>query len=142
MNENRRKILEMLSRGQITTDEAERLLAALEKDPAAAEGASEPSPKAKPKYLRIQVESSNRWGPETVNVRVPMQLLRAGVKLANFVPDAAREQVNDALKREGVPFELNEIKADNLEELLSHLDDITIDVNHEHKKEKVRVFCE
>ena len=31
MNENRRKILEMLAAGQITADEAERLLAALEK---------------------------------------------------------------------------------------------------------------
>ena len=34
MNENRRKILEMLSAGKLTADEADRLLAALEPDTA------------------------------------------------------------------------------------------------------------
>ena len=37
MNENRRQILEMLATGKITADEADRLLAALEPAPAAAE---------------------------------------------------------------------------------------------------------
>ena len=32
MNENRRKILDMLATGQITADEAERLIIALERD--------------------------------------------------------------------------------------------------------------
>jgi len=36
MNENRRRILEMLAVGQIKTDDAERLLAALEKEPSPA----------------------------------------------------------------------------------------------------------
>ena len=34
MNENRRQILEMLSAGKITADEAERLISAVEKEPA------------------------------------------------------------------------------------------------------------
>lgn len=34
MNENRRQILEMLAAGKITADEAERLLVALELNPA------------------------------------------------------------------------------------------------------------
>ena len=33
MNENRRQILEMLSAGKITADEAERLISAVEKEP-------------------------------------------------------------------------------------------------------------
>jgi hypothetical protein len=57
MNENRRKILEMLSTGQITADEAERLIAALDKDQQAASPAngSQERSKAKPKYVRVLV---------------------------------------------------------------------------------------
>lgn len=136
MNENRRKILEMLATGKITADEADRLLAAIEK-----EGAGpDPAPKGKPKYLRLLVEDEGRKGPVKVNVRVPMQLLRAGVKLTSLIPAEARERVNCHLKKEGVPFDLNQLNADNLEELIEHLDDVTVDIDED--KTKVRFFCE
>jgi len=142
MNENRRKILEMLATGKITADEADRLLAAMEKGPAdsgAASGAA-PGPKPKPQFLRVQVEDEGRKGPVKVNVRVPMQLLRAGVKLASLIPPEARDRVNCHLRHEGVPFDLNQVTADNLEELVEHLDTFTFDID-EHNT-KVRVFCE
>src|SRR5580658_5241258 len=100
MNEDRRKILEMLASGKITADEAERLLAAMENGPAAPTA----TPGRKPQFLRVQVEDEGRKGPVKVNVRVPMQLLRAGVKLASLIPPEARERVNGHLRREGVPF--------------------------------------
>src|SRR5207302_1390270 len=75
MHENRRQILEMLAAGQINADEAERLIAALEKgQPTAASD----GPKAKPRYLRVVVrsdEGDNPNDPSMVNIRVPMQLL-------------------------------------------------------------------
>jgi len=138
MNEHRRKILEMLVQGQINADEAERLISALEKAPAP----SAPV-KAKPKYLRVVVKSDNEeYGeaPMSVNVRVPMQLLRAGVKLANLIPVQARIQVNEALREQGVQFDLNQIKPENLEELIDSLDELTVDVDE--KSTKDRVFCE
>jgi hypothetical protein len=137
MNEDRRKILEMLATGKITADEADRLLAAMEKGPAPA---APPTPGRKPQFLRVQVEDEGRKGPVKVNVRVPMQLLRAGVKLASLIPPEARERVNGHLRREGVPFDLNQVTAENLEELVDHLDTFTFDVN-EHNT-KVRLFCE
>lgn len=138
MNEDRRKILEMLAAGQITADEAERLIAALEKEPPTpgGENGSQSSPKAKPKYVRVVVDD----GPTKVNVRVPMQLLRAGVKLASLIPPAVRERVNFALHKEGVQFDLNQIKPENLEELIDQLNDLTVDVDD--KNTKVRVYCE
>ena len=75
-----------------------------------------------------------------VNVRVPMQLLRAGVRLASLIPPEARERVNIHLRREGVPFDLNHVTAENLEELVDHLHTFTVDIN-EHNT-KVRLFCE
>jgi hypothetical protein len=127
MNENRRKILEMLATGRITAEEADRLLAAMEKEGAGPEAAA----MGKPKYLRLLVEDQGRKGPVKVNVRVPMQLLRAGVKLTSLIPPEARDRVNVHLRREGVPFDLNQVTADNLEELIEHLDDVTVNIDED-----------
>ncbi|HEV2215010.1 MAG TPA: hypothetical protein VGR64_06945 [Terracidiphilus sp.] len=149
MSENRRQILEMLAAGKITAEEAERLLAALEPatGSAAANGARSDGPKTKPKYLRVQVEADEQMtglkGGTTVNVRVPMQLLRAGVRLASLIPAQAHGQLDEAFQRHGVPVTLSQIKPENLEELVDHLDDLTVDVDGtDGNKTKVRVFCE
>jgi len=144
MNDNRREILEMLSTGKITAEEAERLIAALEKGTTSGSTAagSESGPKAPRKYLLVVVESDEdgRRGPVKVNVRVPMQLLRAGVKLASLIPAQARDQVNDAMHVRGMVIDLNQIKPENLEEVLEQLNELTVDVGQ--KNNKVRIFCE
>ncbi len=43
------------------------------------------------------VDAADEDGPTKVNVRVPMQLLRAGVKLTSIIPPRARDEVNAAL---------------------------------------------
>ncbi|HEX3756246.1 MAG TPA: hypothetical protein VHV26_14335 [Rhizomicrobium sp.] len=127
MNDNRRQILDMLGQGKITAEEAERLIAAFAAD--------------KLKYLRVLVDAQDEHeGPIKVNVRVPMQLLRAGVRLTGVIPMRAREQVNDALRKEGIPFDINKLTPDNLEDLIEQLRDLTVDVDNE--RAKVRVFCE
>ena len=142
MNENRRQILDMLATGKITADEAERLLGALERSAATIAGsATEPALKPRPKYLRVLVEDSSRQGnPTQVNVRVPMQLLRAGVRLASLIPVDAQHHVDTALHSHGVKIDLSQLKPENLEELVDQLSDLTVDVDDE--KAKVRVFCE
>jgi hypothetical protein len=156
MNENRRQILEMLAAGKINADEAERLLAALEPDTtvggftgtiAGTSGTRDTTVKTHAKYLRVLVEADESMtgmkGPTTVNVRVPMKLLRAGVRLASLIPQQAHEQLDEALSRHGVPLTLSQIKPENLEELIDHLEDLTVDVNgSEGNATKVRVFCE
>ncbi|HVU46667.1 MAG TPA: hypothetical protein VHD85_11110 [Terracidiphilus sp.] len=154
MNENRRQILEMLVAGKITTDEAEGLLAALEPEGATTAGEfhgtiadTKTTVKTRAKYLRVLVEADESMtgmkGQTTVNVRVPMQLLRAGVRLASLIPAQAHEQLDEALSRHGVPLTLSQIKPENLEELVDHLEDLTVDVNgSEGNSTRVRVFCE
>jgi hypothetical protein len=150
MNEHRHQILEMLSVGKVTTDEAERLIAALEKEPSSGATADgfEPGPKAKPKYLRVVVDDAQSDGPVHVNVRVPMQLLRAGVKLASLIPPQARDRLNVAMGEHGMMFDLSQVKPENLEELVDQLQDLTVDVDVDEngtngkQKTKVRVFCE
>jgi hypothetical protein len=157
MNENRRQILEMLATGKITADEAERLLAALEPESvpasggfsgsASGNGAKAAAAKTRSKYLRVLVEADEDMtgmkGPTTVNVRVPMQLLRAGVRLAALIPQQAHDQLDQALSSHGVPLTLSQIKPENLEDLIDHLEDLTVDVDgRDGNKTKVRVFCE
>lgn len=153
MNENRRQILEMLAAGKITADEAERLLAALDPTPVAVEfsgstkGEGGAAVKTRAKYLRVLVEADEDMtglkGQTTVNVRVPMQLLRAGVRLASLIPAQAHGQLDEALSKHGVPITLSQIKPENLEELIDHLEDLTVDVDgKEGNKTRVRVFCE
>jgi len=154
VNDNRRQILEMLSAGKITADEADRLLAALEPESipvpngaSASNSATATAVKARPKYLRVLVEADEDMtgmkGPTTVNVRVPMQLLRAGVRLAALIPQQAHDQLDQALSSHGVPLTLSQIKPENLEELIDHLEDLTVDVDgRDSNRTKVRVFCE
>jgi hypothetical protein len=153
MHEHRRQVLDMLSQGKITADEAERLIAALDKsDPAGSPADGSSASAARAKYLRVLVDSDNAGdpyqGPVKVNIRVPMQLLRAGVRLTGLIPPQAREHVNQALHARGIPFDLSQIKPDNLEGLIDQLNELTIDVDvnnrngHGDEKVKVRVFCE
>jgi len=143
MSENRRQILDMLASGKINADEAERLLKALEREPASAAAGpgGETRRGDKVKYLRVVVDATDEHdGPTKVNVRVPMQLLRAGVKLTSIIPPRARDEVNAALRKEGIDVDIGKLTPDSLEEIVEQLRDLQVDVDHEHAK--VRVFCE
>ncbi|MEU0781521.1 hypothetical protein ABZ341_08040 [Streptomyces sp. NPDC006173] len=143
MNEQRRQVLGMLAEGKVTADEAERLIAALEREvPTAPQGAGS-RPKARPKYLRVVVNSAETpegEGPSRVNIRVPLQLLRAGVRLASLVPPQALTRINAELDKAGVPIDLAELKPQYIEEFIDQLDDVVVDV--EDPDSTVRVFCE
>jgi hypothetical protein len=132
MSDNRKHILEMLAEGRITAAEAERLLAALDGGGAAAEKNATPAAVAPPRYLRVQIDADDAKGGDVrskVNIRVPLQLLRAGVKLASVLPPDARERMNEALHEKGVGLDINQIKPENLDELIENLKDVSIDVS-------------
>ena len=143
MSENRKQILAMLAEGRINADEAERLFAALD-------GAAPPAAKMlasqAPKYLRVLMEADDKHGGEVrskINIRVPLQLLRAGVKLASLLPPEAREQMNAALHDKGVGLDINQIKPENLDALIENLKDVSIDISgKKNRHATIRVFCE
>jgi hypothetical protein len=141
MNEERRDILQMLAEGKITAEEAEKLISALERSrPASAVPGSGAPRKAQPKYLRVVVDTNEHGTPSRVNIRVPLQLLRAGVRLAALIPPPALSQANAELSKSGVPFDLTQLKPDQLEALIEHLDDMTVEVDQPDTT--VRIFCE
>ena len=136
MSEERRKILEMLADKKISVDDAEKLLAAVSDTPSAAPGGGAKGPR----YLRVLVEPApgNKEG-DRVNIRVPLNLVRAGLKFASFIPPQVQEKVNAELKEKGVPFDLSRFDPRDVEALLVHLNDLTVEVEG---KENVRIFCE
>jgi len=144
MNEDRKRILDLLAEGRITAAEAERLIAALNGEGVSSGPAAAGEPARRPpKFLRVVVDADDTasgYGRAKVNVRVPMQLLRAGVRLGGLIPRHAREQVNEALQEQGIDLDIGKIKPENLEALIEQLQDFSVDVDDEHAK--VRVFCE
>jgi hypothetical protein len=143
MSEDRRKILDMLAERRITADDAERLLAALDRQPSAGPARGEEA-RAPLKYLRVVVDDldDDTHQANKVNIRVPLQLLRAGVKLQGLLPPEARARVNMALAEKGIGFDLNQIKAENVEELIEAFGDLMVDIDADGGRSKVKIFCE
>ena len=143
MTEDRRQILDMLAERKISTEEADRLIAALGDNAGSGEPGHAALTRPNPKYLRIMVDTIDpKEGPTKVNIRVPVQLLRAGVKLTGLIPAQARDQMNEAMREQGINFDVNRLNPDNLDELIDQLNDLTIDVDQANNNTKVRVFCE
>lgn len=137
MSEDRRRVLNMLAEGKVTPQEAENLLDALSGRVAAGSDVVV----ADPKYLRVLVEGHDEGHGGKVNVRVPFTLIRAGMRLAALLPAAAHEPINRALKENGLEIDISKIKPENLEDLVTHLRELAVDVDGAHG-EKVRVYCE
>ena len=145
MTENRKKILEMLSQNKITAEDAYRLLNVIDAEESGGESdpKTETDEKANPKYLRVTVLPGAEGGNENtdrVNVRVPMSLIRAGIKLTSLIPSRAVDKMNDSLREKGIDFDLHSIKPGDLEELIEALSELEVDV--QDGKEKVRVYVE
>jgi len=139
MDEPRQKILEMLSEGKITVDEATALLekVSIPAPAPAAQAAqdaaqSSSAPSAKPRFLRVVVESADG---DNVNVRVPLSLIKTGIKLGALMPREAA----DAVSKHG--FDLSALSQLDTEELVDALRELTVDVDSADG-DHVRVFTE
>jgi len=141
MNEERTRILDLLAAGKITAEEAGRLLDALASRPQAGDPtestASTENPTATPKFMYVKVVSAKG---ENVNVKIPLSLVRAGLKLTNLIPSQAMDQINKSMSEHGMSIDLANIKPEELEELIDSLREmeITVDANN---GDNVRVYC-
>ncbi len=140
MNENRRRVLDMLAEGKIGADEAERLLSHVDPPsppppPAASSGSREPRG-GPARYLHVVVNEPG----ERVNVRVPLGLIRAGMKLTSLIPTQASDGIHEALKEKGIDMDLRDLAGEGLDELLDALSDLEVQVQSEN--EQVHIYVE
>jgi hypothetical protein len=146
MSENQKKILEMLANKKISVDEAYRLLSALNTGADRSEGTNDAaaSRDPRPKYLRVTVQPGpgHEGGEQAqrVNIRVPVSLIRSGMKFASLVPPEARDKVTGALHEKGIDFDVRNLKPEDLDSIIEALDDLEVDVAN--GKEVVKVFVE
>jgi len=145
MSEDRGRILNLLAEGKITPAEAERLLDALTARAGAAEAAAgqavkgDPSPliAALPKYLYVKVLAANG---DNVDVKIPVALVRSGLKLTSLIPPQAMDRINDSMAEHGMSVDLNSLKPDDVDELIGALREMELNVDAKNG-DTVRVYC-
>ncbi len=166
MGDDRTRILDLLAAGKITAEEAARLLDAL--DPASAQASGTAGadasagagadtgaksgfhkffPGAKttertgtsgaPKFMYVKVVSVKG---DNVNVKIPLALMRAGLKLTSLIPPQAQDQINKTMAEKGMSFDLNNFKPEDLEELIEALREMEVDVDSANG-DKVHVYA-
>lgn len=145
MSDERMRILNMVAEGKITADEAEKLLEALSGVLGNTEISESGSNTLKPKFLRILVEpkngqSSGRCHGDRVNIKVPIMLIKAGMKLGSILPNGQKDRVNNHLQEKGINIDLGNLDSNAIDDLLMGLKETSIDVDDE--KETVKIFCE
>jgi len=133
MNDERKKVLELLAAQKISAEDAERLLQRIEQPEAGSASAQQDAPPSSaPKFMCVRVDST---GGDVVDVRLPIGLLRTGIKLSAMLPKEASE----AMSKTG--FDFAQLGALPTAELLSALKEMSVDVSAA-SGERVRISCE
>lgn len=143
MNEERKMILEMLKDGSISVEEAENLLDATNHKNRDIEIKEKVHNNGilSPKRLLVQVMEN---GKNTINVKIPFSLVRAGLKISKFFIKA------DKSDYEGKDY-VDMIDNINIDEILDSLNDgeitlpytfVDIDTDDNGKQQKVYVVLE
>ena len=150
MSENQKRILQMLAEGKISVEEATRLLSLI-KEPGASGVAEETGVKSvrpNPKFLYVRVEPKEGnqtkhdecHHHEKVNIRIPMGLIRAGIKLKALIPPHTIDDINRGFKEKGINFDFRDLKDEYLEELVAALGESEINVDSEEAE--IRIHAE
>lgn len=134
MSEETRQVLEMLSAGRVSVLEAEQLLQAV-KTP----GQTADDKKVEPRYFRILVNKPARDGKkaEAVNIRVPMTVVRGGLRLGALFPGMLGKKKIQL--DNGVELDLSKVTYTDLEAMIKDIGELTVDVDGEAQ---VRIRCE
>jgi hypothetical protein len=133
MSEETRKVLEMLSNGKVSVQEAEQLLLAV-----ASSGATDDK-KGEPKYFRILVNKPAREGEkaEAVNIKVPMTVVRGGLRLGALLPSMLGKKKIQL--DNGTELDLSKVTYTDLEAMIKDIGELTVDVDGDAQ---VRIRCE
>ena len=148
--DERRRVLDMLAQGKLTVEEADQLLRALDArrddGSAATDAAGDATP---PRWVRIQVLKPSKEGRDAkeVNIRVPIAVVRGGMRLGAIIATFAGEKAAQRMKERGVDLDLSKINTDfskmngaEFDAFMKSLDEMNIQVDD--GKSQVRITCE
>ena len=150
-DEERRRILELLAQQKISVEEAEQLLSAASRSAPGADA-------KKPKYLRIAIHKKGAEWPKDwdfggakewqhawkrdkdVSIRVPITLVRNGLRLGAMIPGLADDRMKARLRARGVDIDLAKLDPAMLESMLDEFGELNIDVDS--GRAQVRITAE
>ena len=145
-----RRILDLLAQGKTTVDEADRLIKALGAAEAqAGDTAADGSERPKPSWFRINIHklADEHRQAKDVNIRVPVSVMRGGMRLGAIIATFAGEKAARRMRERGIDLDLSKINGDlsklngpEFEQFLKSLDEVNIDVDD--GKSHVRITCE
>jgi hypothetical protein len=146
-----RRILDLLTQGKVTVDEAAKLIDATTAAPqSGVPGDGAPtSERPNPRWIRINVLKSAKEGKpdKEVNIRVPIAVVRGGMRLGAIIATFAGEKAAQRMKDRGIDLDLSKINGDfsrmngaEFEAFMKSLDEMNIEVDD--GKSQVRITCE
>jgi hypothetical protein len=152
-----RRILDMLSQGKITVDDASRLIEAVTAerpvDAAAAEttaGDAASDGKRGMRWFRINIHKPAKdeaHRAKDVNIRVPVAVVKGGMRLGAIIATFAGKNAAHKMKKDGVDIDLSTLNGDlsrmngpEFDTFLKSLDETDIEIDD--GKARVRITCE
>jgi len=138
VNDETRRVLDLLAQGKITVDEADQLLRAINAPPPPQEAAASP----KPRYLRISVHkpANDRRPEKDVMIRVPIGIIKSGMRLGAVIPGFAGDQVMAKLRERGLDLDFSTLDSTKIEAMFAALGDQNIEIDS--GMAQVRITCE
>jgi hypothetical protein len=142
MSDETRRVLDLLAQGRISVDEADRLLRAIAAgQPHGADAAAASDP-AKRRWVRIAVHKPGHGDhrDKDLNIRVPIAIVKSGMRLGALIPGIAGEQVSARLRERGLDLDFSKLDAAAIDEVLNELGDTNIEIDS--GRAQVRITCE
>lgn len=141
MNEEVRKILQMIQDGKITAEEAEKLISAIQNI-----GQQPEQSTKKAKWFRVRVYEGDMSKPK-VNVNIPLGLAKTFLKIAGKLGGNIPENVRLKLEEKGISLDEN-ISAEQLSMVVDSLTEqgplklVEVENDDEDAKQRVEVYIE
>ena len=155
MSDERRRVLDLLAQGKITVDEADELLKTLGANATREAAAAPPAGDAaandpqRTRWVRINVHrlANDDCGEKDVNIRVPIAVVKGGMRLGAIIATFAGEKAAQRMKARGIDLDISKINDDlskmngaEFDAFLKSLDDTSIEIDD--GKSQVRISCE
>jgi hypothetical protein len=142
MSDDIRRVLELLAQGKVTVEEADRLLRAVTADEPRPQDGPPAADRPKLRWLRIAVHKPARDGhhDKDVNIRVPIAIIKSGMRLGALIPGMAGEQVSARLRERGLDIDFSKLDAAAIDDMLKEISDTNIEIDA--GRAQVRITCE
>ena len=142
MSDDTRRVLDLLAQGKVTVEEADRLLRAVTADEPQRQDGPTSADRPKLRWLRIAVHKPARDGhhDKDVNIRVPIAIIKSGMRLGALIPGMAGEQVSARLRERGLDIDFSKLDAAAIDDMLKEISDTNIEIDA--GRAQVRITCE